>query len=68
MEEVKDVMVQPWSYLLDVVDVDVEKLEVTKIENRDKDRIRAGDDSYTVTALAGGQVVKWYLLRRMNVS
>ena len=55
------VMVQPWSYLLDIVDVDVEKLEVAKIRSRGRGGIRAGDDLYTVTALGGGQVMKWCL-------
>lgn len=51
------VMVQPWSYLLNVVDVDVEKLEVT----RSRGGISAGDDLYTVTALGGGKVFRWCL-------
>lgn len=55
------VVVQPWSYLLDVVDADVEKLEVTKMRSRGRGGIRAGDDLYTVTALGGRQVVTWCL-------
>lgn len=49
--------VQPWSYLLDIVDVDVEGLKVAKSEIGD------GTNGYTVTAMAlnGQRVMKWCL-------
>lgn len=50
------VMVQPWSYLLDVVDVDVEKLEVTKMRSRGRGGgVRAGDDLYMLLLWEGGR-------------
>lgn len=50
-------MVQPWSYLLDIVDVDVEGLKVVKAETGN------GTNGYTVTATAlnGQRVMKWCL-------
>ncbi|EYE95374.1 F-box protein [Aspergillus ruber CBS 135680] len=50
-------MVQPWPYLLDIVDVDVDGLKVAKSETGN------GTNGYTVTATAlnGQWVVKWCL-------
>lgn len=49
--------VQPWSYLLDIVDVDVEGLKVAKSETG------YGTNGYTVTATAlnGQRVMEWCL-------
>ncbi|BCR86237.1 F-box protein [Aspergillus chevalieri] len=49
--------VQPWSYLLDIVDVDVERVKIAKSEAGN----RTNGYTVTATALNGQRVMEWRL-------